>query len=260
MDQCKLKMTGQRLGQIFEQYNAADPQRPEIDHSLTEPLRREAGKQLHAIWVKFGGPLKVPHMKGNGAQSIIDALLLANPKWAGCAKSCVIQHANDRWAGKSPAKIADRGKGNRALTDEVMHPHQPHPATNATAKLYHDRCSHWSWSSIVQVEKAFHGVVHEMAAIGVPPSVEAMQDEIQSHLEGTIEGDRFKRGDRPSKGFIQSFVCRGIKERAITMDTCIDDADRRIEWRHFENFEAYFDQVSLNLSHSAVAACCELLL
>ena len=49
VDQCKLKMTGQRLGQIFEQYNAADPQRPEIDHSLTEPLRREAGKQLHAI-------------------------------------------------------------------------------------------------------------------------------------------------------------------------------------------------------------------
>ena len=106
----------------------------------------------------------------------------------------------------------------------------------------------------MQVEKAFHGVVHEMAAIGVPPSVEAMQDEIQSHLEGTIEGDRFKRGDRPSKGFIQSFVCRGIKERAITMDTCIDDADRIIEWRHFENFEAYFDQVSLNLSHSAAAA------
>ena len=72
--------------------------------------------------MKFGGPLKVPHMRGNGAQSIIDALLLANPKWAGCAKSCVIQHANDRWAGKSPAKIADRGKGNRALTDEVMYP------------------------------------------------------------------------------------------------------------------------------------------
>ena len=202
-----LHMSEQRLGQIHKQYAVPDPCREEIDHSLTEKLTRVAGQRLCDTWKAHGRPPP----RGMGARAVILQLKAEYPKWKACGQSAVNSQAAVRYAqGISPPKREDRGK-KRYLSDAA--------------------------------EFQFRELAIEMDAVRNQPSIADMQDQLQRHLAGTVEGGKFKDTDRPSKGFVQMMVRRGLLRGQLDMDTTIQDKDQRIEWEHFENYLEYFDRV-----------------